>query len=505
MEDKSQYQIFLEKLSQLQQDQSLYEAEIQNSDELQGLQHEEVIKLGRLMCKRFQRFAEKGQEFADTLPPDFVPKLSEAMNLYQTLIVPPKIFGGFCPCLKQARNGPEYDKKLSLTKARMVTACFTSQAVLIEQKAEQHNVEGVQSADYVSKMNLVFKALDDIKVGNSEKAQELSRKKLLQVTEQVDRFVQLFGDFGGKKEFRVEATRIVKRTQENLQTRPTASDGTPLPLGKRLLIKGQSSLQEIMNSAAAISLTSAKENLKNLESLSKLLHKTRELEVAQFNQMEEMMLQLNLQDDLARMREECDVLFTEATIRLKDATKRWTAVKSQSIPRKVVEYDDEGSSMTTGATTGVGGAMNAVTRDIASALNVKPLPPMKPVDLDPSGLFKKIADGAKDAAAKVKDGAHKVFQIENSDDMPTNAPPPPPKPNRKSTGQGNNSQNSTGGNRSAVSSPAVPRQNSRNTASTAGTGSGSGTQSPSPRPTSMNKGKSNMFNPLESLLGGDDA
>eukprot|EP01042_Synura_sphagnicola_P030803 gene30803-39679_t len=237
MEDRSQYQVFLDKFSQLQQDQSVYEAELQNSDELQGLQHEEVIKLGRLMCKRFQRFVEKGQEFADSLPPDFVPKLTEAIVLYQNLIVPPKVFGGFCPCLKPSRNGIDYDKKLNLTKAKMVTVCFTSQAVLIEQKAEQHNVEGVQSADYVSKMNIVFKALDDIKVGNSEKAQELARKKLLQATEQVDRFVQLFGDFGGKKEFRMEATRIIKRTQENLQARPTAQDGTPLPLGKRLLIK----------------------------------------------------------------------------------------------------------------------------------------------------------------------------------------------------------------------------------------------------------------------------
>lgn len=497
MEEKSQYQIFLEKLSILQQDQTLYEAEIQNSDELQGLQHEEVIKLGRLMCKRFQRFAEKGQDFADTLSPDFVPKLIEAMNLYQTLIVPPKIFGGFCPCLKPARNGPEYEKKLSLTKARMVTACFTSQAVLIEQKAEQHNVEGVQSADYVSKMTLVFKALDDIKVGNSEKSQELSRKKLIKATEQVDRFVQLFGDFGGKKEFKVEASRIIKRTLENIQNRPTAADGTPLPLGKRLLIKSQSSLQEIMNSAAAISLTAAKDNLKNLDNLSKLLHKTRELEVAQFNQMEEVMIQLSLQDDLARLREECDVLYTEATIRLKDATKRWNAVKAQSVPRKVVEYDDEGSSMTTGATTGVGGAVNAVSRDIASAFNVKPLPPLKPVDLDPTGLFKKLSDGAKDAAAKVKDGAQKVFQMDN-DDMPTSAPPAPPKPNRKLPAPINS--NPSGGSRSAVNSPMLPKQNSSNFSAS----NSNSTLSPSGRPT-VNKSKSTMFNPLESLLGGDDA
>lgn len=496
MEDRSQYQVFLDKFSQLQQDQSVYEAELQNSDELQGLQHEEVIKLGRLMCKRFQRFVEKGQEFADSLPPDFVPKLTEAIVLYQNLIVPPKVFGGFCPCLKPSRNGIDYDKKLNLTKAKMVTVCFTSQAVLIEQKAEQHNVEGVQYADYVSKMNIVFKALDDIKVGNSEKAQELARKKLLQATEQVDRFVQLFGDFGGKKEFRMEATRIIKRTQENLQARPTAQDGTPLPLGKRLLIKSQSSLQEIMNSAAAISLTSAKDNLKNLDSLMKLMQKTRDLELAQFNQMEEVMIEIGLQEELARLREECEILHTEAAIRLKDATKRWSAVKTQSVPRKVVEYDDEGSSMHGGATTGVGGAVNAVTRDIATALNVKPLPPMKPVDLDPTGLFKKFADGAKDAAAKVKDGAQKVFQIDqNDDDMPAHAPPAPPKPMRKANSSGNNVV-------TGVNSPKVPQRANGNSSNG---GANSGAPSPTGRPAPMGKAKTTMFNPLDSLLGNADA
>lgn len=500
MEERTQYQIFLEKLSQLQQDQSVYEAEQQNSDELQGLQHEEVIKLGRLMCKRFQRFAEKGQEFADTLSPDFVPKLIDAMVLYQNLIVPPKVFGGFCPCLKPARSGPEYDKKLILTKAKMVTVSFTSQAVLIEQKAEQHNVEGVQSADYVSKMNIVFKALEDIKVGSSEKSQEVARKKLLQAAEQVDRYVQLFGDFGGKKDFRLEATRIIKRTQENLQARPTAQDGTPLPLGRRLLIKSQSSLQEIMNSAAAISLTSAKDTLKNLDSLSKLMQKTRDLEVAQFSQMEESIVALGLQEELARLREECDMLHTEALIRVKDATKRWSAVKTQSVPRKVVEYDDEGSSAHGGQGNGVVGGVNAVTRDIATALNVKPLPPMKPVDLDPSGLFKKIADGAKDAAAKVKDGANKVFQIDqNGEDVPGYAAPPPPKPMRKANSSDSNAVTNGNSARSGGNSP-KPRANGAK----ANGGNTGEAISPNARPAAMAKAKtSNMFNPLDSLLGND--
>lgn len=458
MAESSPYQAFLEKLSQLEQDQSLYESELQTNEELQGLKHEEVIKLGGLMCKRLQKFAEKGQDFADSLPPDFVPKLRDAMVSYQTLIVPPKLFGGFCPCLKPSRDGPEYEKKLLYTKAKMVSVVFLAQAVLIENKGEQHNMDSVQYADYVSKMNIVFKSLDDVKYGNNEKSLEAARKKLLAASEGVDRFVQLFGEYGGKKEFKQEAVRRIRQVQELLNNRPTGPDGNPQPISRRILIKTQSSMQEIMNSAAAISLTQAKDNLKNLESLTKLLKKSRDLELAQFSQMEEQLLEYNLQDELARAREECEIMHSEASVKLKDATKRWTAVKNQSVPRKVVEYDDVAPS-----------SSGAVGAGVANMLNVKP---MKPSDIDPTQIFKPmknfatiISDGAKDAAAKVKDGATKVFSIDGEASSPTVPTPPPPKPLKKSNSNTNN----------VVTRPAPPT-----------------------------KAKTtNMFNPLESLLGSD--
>ncbi len=116
METEATFEVFVNILNQLEQDQTLYESELGN-DDLTGVKHEEIIKLGGIMCKRLQTLAEKGQNFADTLQSDFLPKLIETIHLYQNLIMPPKVFGGFCPCLKPTRSGVEYDKKFLTAKS----------------------------------------------------------------------------------------------------------------------------------------------------------------------------------------------------------------------------------------------------------------------------------------------------------------------------------------------------------------------------------------------------
>lgn len=451
----SSYEQFLQTLAQLEQDQSLYEAELTVNEELKGIEHEEVIKLGGLLCKRLQKFAEKGEPFASTLPPDFVPKLHDGMLSYQNLIVPPKIFGGFCPCLKPARDGPEYEKKLLITKAKMVSAVFVAQAVLIESKGEQHNMDSVQYADYVSKMNIVFKTLDEIKFGSSEKALDSARRKLLAAVEAVDKFILLFGDYGGKKEFKIEATKRIKQCQELLNTKQTSAEGVAMPIGKRILIKVLSSLQEIMNSAANLSSSQARENLENLDKLTKLLKKTRETEIAQFGQMEEFMVDRGLSDELSRLREDCEIFHSEASVKLKDATKRWNVVKNQSVPRKVAEYQED----------------NNVNPGFHNS-----------AELDPSKFFKqtargigkvgvianKFTEGISEGLKDVGNKATKAFTME--DDMPAHAPPPPPKPAK-------------GGSR-------------------AGAGSNSNSATVKSNSGSSSNNMMGMFNPLESMMGG---
>lgn len=334
------YQVFLDSLTQLEHDQTFFESELGGS-ELDGVEHEEIIKLGGILVRRLTKFAEKGRSFAETLSPDFVNKLIETIQYYQNLIMPPKVFGGFCPCLKPARSGPEYENKLLNTKARMTASIFNVQAVLIDNKGEQHNMDSMHYADYVNKMNSVFNTLQDIKCAGSDRGLEASRKKLIAAVEAVDKFVAHFGDSGGKAEFKAEAVRRIRSAQETLNNVQKNEDGSTQTLSRRVLIKVQSSLQEIMNSAAAIALTQAKDNLDSLEKLSGLLKRVRDQEVGTFSQMEEDMHSHNLTDLLDRLREDSDINYSDANSKLRDATKRWVSIKNQSAPRKVAEYVEE--------------------------------------------------------------------------------------------------------------------------------------------------------------------
>ncbi len=197
-------------------------------------------------------------------------------------------------------------------------------------------------ADYVNKMNTAFNGLSDIKCTGGEKNLENARKKLLVSLEAVEKFISNFGDSGGKNEFQAEAKRRIRSTQELLTARQQSSDGTGvMPLSKRVLIKAQSSLQEILNSAAAIALTEAKANLNRLEELQKALKKARDIEVTTFNSMEEAMHEHGLMEALHRLREDSEVSHSDAGSKLRDAVKRWTGIKGQSNARKVAEYEEE--------------------------------------------------------------------------------------------------------------------------------------------------------------------
>jgi hypothetical protein len=348
MEGESQYQTFLSLLQQFAQDQTFYESDLLNSEELDGKEHEDIIKLGGVMSKRLQKFAEKGEGFAETLPNDFLPKLMDAIQSYQLLIVPPKPFGGFCPCLKPARSGVEYEKKMLVTKAKMVSVIFISYAVIIENKGEQHNMDSMHYADYCNKMNNVFSQLNEVKLMNSnvsEKGLEANRKKLLACTESVDKFILHFGESGGSEEFKTVAQRRIRAAQESLAQQRQNANAKDNPgainTARRQLINVQASLQEVMNSAAAISAEQAKVNLDSLDNLTKILKKSRDVEVNQFNEMEEKMVEYVLMDVLHRLREDSEVIHSDASSKLRDSIKRWESVKKQSQPRKVAEYIEE--------------------------------------------------------------------------------------------------------------------------------------------------------------------
>jgi hypothetical protein len=124
------------------------------------------------MCKKIRSFANAGQTFADSLQPDFLAKIIDSIQDYSNLIMPPKVFGGFCPCLKPAREGPEYDKKFQITMSKVVSTLFVCQAVLIENQGEQLNMDSMHFADYSNRMNTLHTTLGSISTKGSEQARE---------------------------------------------------------------------------------------------------------------------------------------------------------------------------------------------------------------------------------------------------------------------------------------------------------------------------------------------
>ena len=428
----SAFDTFVERLTQLELDQSFYESLV--GSELQGVQHEELVKLGKSMCKRLRKFADMGQSFAETLPPDFTAKLTESIEGYRDLMVPPKILGGFCPCLKPARSGPEYDKKILTVKSKMVTSLFVTQAVIVESRGEKINMDSMHYADYCNKMNKCFDQLNDVKCKGSDKALENARKKLLACLEQVEKFVGNFGD--DNKEFKAEATRRIRSTQELLNSRQQSTeDNTAMPLSKRVLIKAQSSLQEIMNSAAAIALAQAKENLNTLDTLQTALKKARDIEVTTFNSMEEPMHEAGLMEVLHRLREDSEVSHSDAASKLRDAIKRWTSIKGQSNPRKVAEYEEEDSSQVRNVTNVLPGepakALKKAKQDIGNAGKEVVSSVTGTANLVKNDLKNLVSSGAnlattgvqniKNVGTKAAEGTKKALGLEEA------PPPPPPK------------------------------------------------------------------------------
>ena len=184
------YQKFLEALAQLEEDQSLFESEI--GQELNGIHHENIIVLGGKMAKKLKIFASGGRNFAEGLQPDFISKITEAIEEYEHLIMPPKVCGGFCPCLKPARDGPEYDKKFRATMAKMVSTLFVCQAVVIEHRGEKINMDSMHFAEYANRMNTVHSHLCAISTTGNEQAREGCRVELLASADSISKFMTLF-------------------------------------------------------------------------------------------------------------------------------------------------------------------------------------------------------------------------------------------------------------------------------------------------------------------------
>lgn len=198
-------------------------------------------------------------------------------------------------------------------------------------------MDSMRYADYANKMTVVFNTLSAINTKGDDAARENAKNEILAALESVHKFMKSYED--ETAEFRGECRRRLASTAELLyMSRPTNEGST---ISRRLLVKAQSSLQEIMNSAAGVSLQKSTEAMNELENLSGELKNARLSQENEFKSLEERMALLNILDFCNRMKEDMQVVFSDANSKVRDSVKRWSLVRKQSAPRPVVEYVEE--------------------------------------------------------------------------------------------------------------------------------------------------------------------
>jgi len=94
-------------------------------------------------------------------------------------------------------------------------------------------------------MSEIFKTLENIQNKNTETAKENARVELLSALEKVNKFLRTFEE--ETEEFKNEALRRATMAHEILETHNK-------DITRRTLVSAQASLQEIMNSAADVSM-----------------------------------------------------------------------------------------------------------------------------------------------------------------------------------------------------------------------------------------------------------
>ena len=316
-------------LSQLEEDQSFYEAQF--GHEYRGMPHFELIDLGGRMCKKVRLFADFG--LTNDLQGVFVAKVIDVINEYVNLLVPPKVCGGYCPCLKPSRIGPEYEKRFVIVLCKVVSVLFESEAVVIEFCGERLNLASMHFIEYLSRMNVIHGSLTAASDKVTEASREEARIELIAIVGAVKRFLISFNS---------DTIELISQSEDNLET---ISEILVAPaewnVAQLVLVKVISTLQKILNSAVRIALDKAMENLHTLCSLDQQLLRAWNNGVALFCAIEGRVSDRNLIDILHTLvRESEDINYTTNT-RIKGAIKNWTSIKCRSVQRPIMVCRNE--------------------------------------------------------------------------------------------------------------------------------------------------------------------
>ena len=303
------YQLLVEALTQLEADQTLFEAEL--GHELKGPHHDQLVRLGGKMCQKARLLADLGP--FSNLQVDFLTKVTDAIHEYQHLILPPKVFRGFCPCLKSARTGPEYERNFFNALSKVVSALFLCEVLLIKYHVEKLSMESMHFLDYANKMSGIQTALGDILSDDKVRVKEGCRIELLASVEAVNRFLELFEE--DTEGFKSESDMRISYINELLLP---GKEGAR----SRIHVDALGNLQTIMNCATYLSMKRSKDSLALLEIHRRGLLSVWEIQQASFLAMESTNQEESVVELLNLLIRESEIANNDATCHLNDAVKR---------------------------------------------------------------------------------------------------------------------------------------------------------------------------------------
>lgn len=361
--ENSPFSILCSKLAYLQVDhEKVGKKDIsQETTPMLYTQYQETTALGEKMILTLLRILKKGEaHYSSDIPPDFTPKTMRAISLYHEVLVPREPFWGMCFCLHAERAGDTYEKNLFESKLNLVYIDILGKSYLSEERIENLNIESLRFVEYSKRANDIFDEISKIETKGGEKVREKARLSLLASTESIEFFVKNNFGFFEKEEdpmsLRVEALRRIRIATSILNTissnvgaslndssgmNNNSAENKPRVLGRRTLVKVQSSLQEILNTAMTQGSQRAKASLNELEDLDNNLVLLREESLKIFQQLEENLHRFQLQEEKNRKNEECEMVLMDLKSKIKDSLKRWQTVKATCRMREVAVIEED--------------------------------------------------------------------------------------------------------------------------------------------------------------------
>lgn len=311
-------------LSQLEDDQSLYEAQVSYYDSVSSMYHLEIIAAGRKMAEKVRLFADHG--YTSDLQPAFMVLVVNAMKDYMNIMSPKKI--KWCPCLKPARRGFLYEALFFVILTTTLSIAFECEAVVIEFCGQRSLLESLHFVDYIHRMTSIQNDIKEISERNNEQSRESVRIRLLRVIEAVGRYLQLFSS---------DTLVLMSLSHSKLESlAELLAAPADWNIAKHLLIKAISALQQIMNAVSDISLKKSNDSIATLDSLSGELGRAWNSQIASLTAIEAQIYILPVRENLTNTIRGNEDRHNNCNLTLIEAKRRWTETKYQSVPRPVL-------------------------------------------------------------------------------------------------------------------------------------------------------------------------